>query len=58
MLDRYYHEEFYRKIKMKVAKKEYFWDKNLNVETVRIWMAMQGIDDNLFYYCSMQGESS
>ncbi|MGP8153417.1 MAG: hypothetical protein ACLQBQ_04630 [Smithella sp.] len=42
----------------KVAMEEYFRDKNLKPETVRIRMAAQGIDDDLLYYCSKQGESS
>ncbi|MGA9111153.1 MAG: hypothetical protein WB290_12745 [Smithella sp.] len=42
----------------KVAKKEYFRDKNLKPETVRIWIPAQGIDNDLLSFCSRQGESS
>lgn len=54
----YGQEEFCRKMGTKVAMKEYFRDKNLKPQTVQIWMAAQGIEDNLLYYCSRQGESS
>jgi hypothetical protein len=54
----YGQKEFCRKMETKVAKKEYFRDKNHNAETVRIWMAAQGIDDDLRCYCSRQGESN
>ncbi|MFZ1038130.1 MAG: hypothetical protein WAN57_13070 [Smithella sp.] len=55
MLDRYYHEEFCRKMRTKVTMKEYFRDKNFKPETVRIWIAAQGIDYDMLYYCSRQG---
>ena len=54
----YGQEEFHRKMGTKIAMKEYFRDKNLKLETVRICPAAQGIDDNLLYYCSRQGESN